>query len=283
MGKGGSMMVGRSKLATTLNYVYLTILAIVSVFPLLWIILSSFKSSGEMANNPLSFFPEKITFEYYSRVLNDLSFTTNIKNSLLVSLSATLITIVVSALGAYGIVRFFPKAGKRMTKILITTYMFPPILLAVPYSIIIVSVGLVNTWTGLVITYLSFSIPYAIWMLIGFFQTVPLEIEEAARVDGAGKMRTFLQVVLPIVAPGVVATAIYTFINTWNEFLFALLLINSSEKMPISVALYSLTGSEVLDWGEMMAASVIVILPSIIFFMIIQNKIAGGLSDGSVK
>ncbi|MFK4998472.1 ABC transporter permease subunit [Bacillus sp. N9] len=96
-------------------------------------------------------------------------------------------------------------------------------------------------------------------------------------------MRTFLQVALPIAAPGVVATAIYTFINTWNEFLFALLLINSSDKMPISVALYSLTGSEVLDWGEMMAASVIVILPSVVFFMIIQNKIAGGLSDGSVK
>ncbi|MEK5333795.1 MULTISPECIES: carbohydrate ABC transporter permease [unclassified Lysinibacillus] len=277
------MMVGKSKLSTTMNYIYLTLLAIVSVFPLLWIILSSVKSSGEMANNPLSFFPEKITFDYYFRVLNDLSFTTNIKNSLLVSFSATFITIVVSALGAYGIVRFFPKAGKKMTKILITTYMFPPILLAVPYSIIIVSVGLVNTWTGLVITYLSFSIPYAIWMLIGFFQTVPLEIEEAAKVDGAGIVRTFLQVVLPIVAPGVVATAIYTFINTWNEFLFALLLINSSEKMPISVALYSLTGSEVLDWGEMMAASVIVILPSIIFFMIIQNKIAGGLSDGAGK
>lgn len=276
-------MAGKSKLSTILNYIYLTLLAIVSVFPLLWIIVSSVKSSGEMANNPLSFFPEKITFDYYFRVLNDLSFTTNIKNSLLVSFSATFITIVVSALGAYGIVRFFPKAGKKMTKILITTYMFPPILLAVPYSIIIVSVGLVNTWTGLVITYLSFSIPYAIWMLIGFFQTVPLEIEEAAKVDGAGIMRTFLQVVLPIVAPGVVATAIYTFINTWNEFLFALLLINSSEKMPISVALYSLTGSEVLDWGEMMAASVIVILPSIIFFMIIQNKIAGGLSDGAGK
>jgi len=276
-------MAGKNKLSTTLNYIYLTLLAIVSVFPLLWIIVSSVKSSGEMANNPLSFFPEKITFDYYFRVLNDLSFTTNIKNSLLVSFSATFITIVVSALGAYGIVRFFPKAGKKMTKILITTYMFPPILLAVPYSIIIVSVGLVNTWTGLVITYLSFSIPYAIWMLIGFFQTVPIEIEEAAKVDGAGIMRTFLQVVLPIVAPGVVATAIYTFINTWNEFLFALLLINSSEKMPISVALYSLTGSEVLDWGEMMAASVIVILPSIIFFMIIQNKIAGGLSDGAGK
>ncbi|WP_246320587.1 carbohydrate ABC transporter permease [Paenibacillus qinlingensis] len=275
--------VGTSKLTMSFLYVLLTVLAMIAVFPLIWIILSSFKSSGEMASNPLAFFPKSFTFTYYDRVLNNLHFTTNIKNSMLVSLSATLITIVVSSLAAYGIVRFFPKAGKKMTKLLITTYMFPPILLAVPYSIIIVKFGLVNTWTGLVITYLSFSIPYAIWMLTGFFQTVPIEIEEAARVDGAGQLRIFVGVVLPIVAPGVVATAIYTFINTWNEFLFALLLINSSAKMPISVALYSLTGSEILDWGEMMAASVIVIVPSIVFFMLIQKKIAGGLSDGSVK
>ncbi|MGN7357232.1 carbohydrate ABC transporter permease [Paenibacillus sp. SAF-054] len=275
--------VGQSKLNIAVMYVFLSLLSLIAVFPLIWIILSSFKTSGEMANHPLSMLPKQFTLEYYSRVLHNLHFTTNIKNSLIVSLSATLVTIVVSALAAYGIVRFFPKAGKKMTKLLITTYMFPPILLAVPYSIIIIKIGLVNTWTGLVITYLSFSIPYAIWMLIGFFQTVPLEIEEAAHVDGAGKVRVFLQIVLPIVSPGVVATAIYTFINTWNEFLFALLLINTSEKMPISVALYSLTGSEILDWGEMMAASVIVIVPSIIFFMLIQKKIAGGLSDGSVK
>lgn len=275
--------VGQSKLNIAVMYVFLSLLSLIAVFPLIWIILSSFKTSGEMANHPLSMLPKQFTLEYYSRVLHNLHFTTNIKNSLIVSLSATMVTIVVSALAAYGIVRFFPKAGKKMTKLLITTYMFPPILLAVPYSIIIIKIGLVNTWTGLVITYLSFSIPYAIWMLIGFFQTVPLEIEEAAHVDGAGKIRVFLQIVLPIVSPGVVATAIYTFINTWNEFLFALLLINTSEKMPISVALYSLTGSEILDWGEMMAASVIVIVPSIIFFMLIQKKIAGGLSDGSVK
>lgn len=265
------------------SYIYLTILSVISAFPLLWIVLSSIKSPGELSRNPTAFLPEKLTFHYYSRVLNDLGFTTNIKNSLLVSISATLITIVVSSLAAYGIIRFFPKVGGRMTKLLIMTYMFPPILLAVPYTAILIKVGLVNTWTGLVITYLSFSIPYAIWMLIGFFRTVPLEIEESARVDGAGKIRVFLQIVLPIVAPGIVATAIYTFINTWNEFLFALLLINSSDKTPISIALYSLTGSEILDWGEMMAASVIVILPSVIFFMLIQKRIAGGLSDGSVK
>lgn len=276
-------IVGRSKLGIGLLYVFLSLASIIACFPLLWIILSSFKSSGEMASHPLSFLPQQWTFEYYDRVINNLHFGTNIKNSVLVSLSATLITIIISSLAAYAVVRFFPKAGKRMTKMLITTYMFPPILLAVPYSIIMVGVGLVNSFPGLVIAYLSFSIPYAVWMLIGFFQTVPLEMEEAAKVDGAGKLRVFIQIVLPIVSPGIVATAIYTFINTWNEFLFALILINSSQKMPISVALYSLTGSEILDWGEMMAASVIVIVPSIIFFMLIQKKIAGGMTDGSVK
>lgn len=275
--------VGSSRIGMGLLYVFLALASLIAVFPLLWIILSSFKTSGEMASHPLAFFPETWTFDYYKRVMTNLNFGVNIKNSLIVSLSATAITIVISSLGAYGIVRFFPRTGKKMTKLLITTYMFPPILLAVPYSIIIIKIGLVNSFTGLVLTYLSLSVPYAVWMLIGFFQTVPLEIEEAAKVDGAGKLRVFLQVVLPVVSPGIVATAIYTFINAWNEFLFALLLINTSSKMPISVALYSLTGSEILDWGEMMAASVIVILPSVIFFMFIQKKIAGGLSDGSVK
>src|SRR5699024_5504218 len=140
-----------------------------------------------------------------------------------------------------------------------------------------------NTWVGLIIAYLSFSIPFAVWMLVGFFKTVPLSIEESASVDGASIVRTFVQIVIPIVIPGIVATAIYTFINAWNEFLFALLFINSTEKMTISVALDALTGSEVLDWGVMMAASTIVVLPTVIFFMIIQDKISAGLSDGSVK
>ncbi|MCJ1778187.1 carbohydrate ABC transporter permease [Mammaliicoccus sciuri] len=273
----------KKHLVNTGLYAIIIILAIIAVFPFLWILLSSFKSANELANSPLTLIPKEFTFEYYKQVLFDLGFVTNIRNSLIVSLAATLITIIVSALGAYGIVRFFPKFGKLMTKMLIATYMFPPILLAIPYTIVIVQMGLMNTWTGLVITYLSFSIPYAIWMLIGFFNTVPYEIEEAAMIDGAGRLTIFCKIVLPIVMPGLVATAVYTFINTWNEFLFALLLINSTNKMPISIALYSLNGSEILSWGQMLAASVIIVLPSIIFFMFIQKKIAAGLSDGSVK
>ncbi len=282
-------MMGRKRLlkrgwfGDTVSYVYLTILAIIAAFPLVWILLSSVKGKGEMTSNPTAILPKTLTLDNFRTVIEQLNFGNNIANSVMVAVSTTVIAIAVSALGAYGVVRFFPKFGKIMTRVLITTYMFPPILLAVPYSIIMGKAGMMNSRIGLVIVYLSFSVPYAIWLLVGFFQTVPLEIEEAARVDGANKLQVFGRVVLPIVAPGIVAVAIYTFINAWNEFLYSLILMNSSAKMTVAVALKSLEGQEVLDWGVMMAASAMVVIPSVVFFMLIQKKIAGGLAQGSVK
>lgn len=267
----------------TVSYVYLTILAVIAIFPLLWIILSSLKGKGEIAGNPTAFFPQVISFENYQIVFEQMGFGTNVLNSILIAGGTTLLAITISCLGAYGIVRFMPRLGNAITRVLITTYMFPAILLAVPYSIIMGKLGLVNNRIGLIIVYMTFSVPYAVWLLVGFFKTVPLEIEEAARVDGATKMQTFTKVVMPIVAPGVVAVAIYTFINAWNEFLYSLILMNSSSKMTAAVALKSLEGQEVLDWGVMMAASTVVVIPSVIFFMLIQKRIAGGLAQGSIK
>ena len=264
-------------------HLVLIIATIVAIFPLVWIIISSIKGQGELTQFPTRFWPQTFTLDYFTHVINDLHFVDNIRNSLVISLSTTVIATIISSMAAYGIVRFFPKLGAIMSRLLVTTYIFPPILLAIPYSIAIAKAGLGNSIIGLIIIYLSFSVPYAVWLLVGFFQTVPIGIEEAARIDGANKFVTFYKVVLPIVAPGIVATAIYTFINAWNEFLYALILINDTSKMTVAVALRSLNGSEVLDWGDMMAASVIVVLPSIIFFSIIQNKIASGLSEGSVK
>ena len=142
-------------------------------------------------------------------------------------------------MAAYGIVRFFPKLGAIMSRLLVTTYIFPPILLAIPYSIAMAKVGLTNSLIGLMVIYLSFSVPYAVWLLVGFFQTVPIGIEESARIDGANKFTIFYRIVLPIVAPGIVATAIYTFINAWNEFLYALILINDTSKMTVACLLYT--------------------------------------------
>lgn len=276
-------MLRRGFLGDTVSYVYLTVLAILAAFPLLWILLSAVKGKGEITGNPTSILPKQITLENFRIVFEQLNFGTNIKNSVIVAGATTLIALFISALGAYGVVRFFPRFGKIMTRVLITTYMFPPILLAVPYAIIVGKLGLMNNRATLVVVYLSFSVPYALWLLVGFFKTVPIDIEESARVDGANKLQVFLRVVLPIVAPGIVAVAIYTFINVWNEFLYSLIMINSSNKMTVAVALRSLTGQEVLDWGVMMAASAIVVVPSVIFFMLIQKRIAGGLAAGAVK
>ena len=265
------------------SYLYLTILSVCAVFPLLWLLVSAFKSSTEMLANPTVIFPKDWTLENFKTVLFTLNFTVNIKNSLIVALSTTVVATFISALAAYGIVRFFPKLGNVMTKILITTYMFPSIMLVIPYAVVMSTLHLTNTRIGLVLVYMSFSVPYAVWMLVGFFKTVPIGIEEAARIDGANRLQVFYKVVLPLVAPGVVSTAIYVFINAWNEFLYALLLVSSSSKTTISVAVKTLEGADILNWGSMMAASAIVVIPSIIFFCLIQSKIAGGLADGAVK
>lgn len=265
------------------SYIYLIILAILSVFPLLWLLVSAFKPSAEMLANPTDFFPKTFTLDNFKTVLFTLKFTINIRNSLIIAGITTVIATFISALAAYGIIRFFPKLGNVMTRILITTYMFPSIMLVIPYAVVMKQLNLMNTRLGLVLVYMSFSVPYAVWMLVGFFKTVPIGIEEAAKIDGANRLQVFWQVVLPLVRPGIVSTAIYVFINAWNEFLYAMLLMSSSDKTTLSVAVKTLEGADILDWGTMMAASAIVVLPSIVFFCFIQNKIAGGLSDGAVK
>ncbi len=273
----------KEKFGNGLCHIYLIILSVIALFPLLWVLLSSVKSAGELTANPTHILPKDFTFENFRHVIEDLNFMENIGNSLWIAFIVTIIAIVISSMAAYGIVRFFPRLGNIMSKALVTMYLFPPILLAIPYSLVMAKLGLTNTRIGLVIVYLSFSVPYAVWMLVGFFKTVPVGIEEAARVDGANKVQIFIKVVLPLVLPGIVATAIYTFINAWNEFLYALILINSTDLMTVSVKLRSLQGAEILNWGDMMAASTLVVVPSVIFFTIIQNKIAGGMTDGAVK
>ena len=256
----------KGKIGNAICHIYLIILSVVAAFPLIWVLLCSVKSAGDLTSNPTSIFPKEFTLDHFKNVIETLGFTRNIANSLIIAFFTTLIAIAISSLAAYGIVRFFPKFGNIMSRALVTTYMFPPILLAIPYTLVMAKLGLTNTRVGLVIVYLSFSVPYAVWMLIGFF-----------------KMVTFVRIVLPLVAPGIVATAIYTFINAWNEFLYSLILINSTELMTVSVALRSLQGAEILDWGSMMAASTLVVIPSVVFFMFIQKYIAGGMTEGSVK
>ena len=264
-------------------YTYVTVLAVFAAFPLLWLFICSVKESGDLLANPTSMIPQKFTLANYHNVMVNLGLGTNIRNSLMVSLSTTLIATVISSLAAYGIVRFFPKLGNMMSKLLIMTYMFPAIVLVIPYAVVMGKLGLTNTRLGLVLVYLSFNVPYAVWLLVGFFETVPIGIEEAARIDGAGRLQTFVRVVLPLVAPGLVSTAIYMFINAWNEFLYALILTSSSSITTLSIKLHTMQGADVLNWGDMMAACMVVVLPSVVFFSFIQKYIAGGMTEGAVK
>src|SRR5699024_8153717 len=168
-------------------HVFLIAVSIAFVFPLVWILISSFTPSGELTANPLRVLPSEATLEHYRTVIVDLGILTNLRNSVLISLASTVITIVLATLAAHRVVRFFPRVGQRLTRILIATYMFPPILLALPYATIMIKLTLINTYTSLILAYLSFSLPYAIWMLVGFYRAVPIEMEEAASVDEIGR------------------------------------------------------------------------------------------------
>lgn len=274
---------GRKLLADTASYAALIILSVFTVFPLVWMVFASFKTASDLTQHSERLLPRQFTLHYYDRILNNTGFLQYMVNSLVVSICATLIALALSALAAYAIIRFYPSKGKIFTQTLIMAYMFPQILLVFPFFTLLSNLGLTNSLNGLILTYVCFSTPFCVWMLTGYFRSIPLEIEEAARIDGASRIRTFVSIVLPLAAPGLVATGVYTFINAWNEFLFSLVLISTGSKKTLSVGLYSLVGGETMQYGDMIAASSMFIVPSLVFFFMIQRHIASGLTGGAVK
>ena len=270
-----------------ITVILVVIVCMFALFPFVWMISTSFKTAGEVYSKTPSFIPKAATMQGYKEMLTTHSTTFNfmqwLGNSVIVSLLTTAFSMIIATLGGYGISRFRFRGRGFLSYFILTTQVLPGSLLIIPLYVIMGNLQLLDTKIGLVAAYCTFSIPFCTWMMKGFFDTIPISLEEAARVDGANKFQTFVQIVLPLVMPGIVATAIYTFINAWNEFLYSLILINSTDKMTVSVALKSLQGAEILNWGDMMAASTLVVVPSVIFFMFIQNKIAGGMTDGAVK
>jgi multiple sugar transport system permease protein len=278
-------MMGRKKriAADIVTYVALSLLVIFAVFPFLWQIMTALKTMVEITGYPTRFFPEKPTLDNFRYVLKNLGFLTYIKNSVLVSLLAMAVSMVISSFGAYSLVRFYPSLSKKFTRVLITTYMFPPVLLAIPFFIVISTLGIANTLTGLIVAYMSFTVPYCTWLLVGYFKSIPEEVEQAAHIDGASKLRVFFSISIPLSAPGIVATAIFAFINAWNEFLYSLILISSGSKKTVSVAIYSLVGGETLEYTSLMAVSALAVLPTVILFLFIQRRLAYGLTGGAIK
>lgn len=265
--------------------VYLAALAVmlVAVFPFLWMLSTSFKLPQDTFKAIPQLMPPHFTWENYTKVLQGTALPRYFVNSLYIALLVTLLSIGMAALGAYGISRFkFP--GRRFVSMFILCIqMFPSVVLIIPLFIAMRNMQLLNTHFSLIVSYTTFTLPLCIWILKGFFDEIPRELEEAAQIDGCSGGTAFFRVILPLTLPGIAATGIYAFIGSWNEFLFAMTFINQDELNTMPVGLTSFFGQNTVEWNQLMAASVLFTIPSLVFFGFARKYLAEGMVSGAVK
>jgi ABC-type glycerol-3-phosphate transport system permease component len=258
-------------------------LAAQAMLPLVWMLSTSLKPAQEIFATPPALVPSAPTLEHFRRLLADSPFLTYFKNSVAVSGLTVLLTMAVGAAGAYSLTRFHFPGREAIAKLILCTYMFAPIMIVVPIYILARRLGIVNTHTALVLSYSSFCLPFALWLLRAFFQSIPLELEEAAHVDGAGRLRAVLYVVAPLALPGLIATSIFTFTLAWNDYIFTRILIASDELKTLPVGVQDLFAAAVVDWGLVMAAGVLITIPALAFFMAVQRHLVAGWGSGGLK
>lgn len=252
--------------------------------PLLWMIITSIKPQSELFLIPPALLPEEITFEHYRRLLTETPFLTYLGNSVILAAGTTALVIVVATLGAHSLVRFSYPGREGLAGAVLFTYLLPSVVLVIPVYFLMVSVGLVNSLLSLVIAYTTFALPYALWLLRSFMSAIPADLEAAAMVDGASRMRAFVDVVLPQAAPGIISTALFTAILAWNEYLFALVLVNSDASRPLTTGVMNmLVTSFNIEWSLLMAASVMMSVPLLIVFVFLQKYLTRGFGAGAVK
>jgi multiple sugar transport system permease protein len=272
------------KKAGPLFYVFLIGFLFVVMFPFLWQLLASLKPPGELFGaNAFNVIIQDPTSDNYNRVFTQRPFGTYLWNSFAVASLTTLYALIISIFAGYAIAWLNFRGKTIILGIVLAVSMFPQIATISPIFLFLQSVGLTNSWLGLIIPYTTFALPLAIWNLTIFFRKLPLDLAEAAKMDGATIMQTMFKVFLPLALPGVFTTAILVFIAAWNEFLFALT-INTQESMktvPVGIAMFQ--GQYTLPWGEISAASIVVTVPLVIMVLIFQRRIVSGLTSGAVK
>jgi len=253
-------------------------------FPLIWMVLTSIKPQSELFRIPPTFLPEAITFEHYWRLLTETPFLRYFRNSMVLAVSTTALVIVVATLGAYSLVRFRYRGRETLATLVLFTYLLPSVVLIIPLYLLMVQIGLANTIPSLVIAYTTFALPYALWLLRSFMAGIPEDLESAALVDGASRIGAFVAVILPQALPGIVSTALFTFILAWNEYLYALVLVNSDSVRPLTTGVMNmLITSFNIEWSLLMAASVMMSVPLIIIFAFLQSFLTRGFGAGAVK
>jgi multiple sugar transport system permease protein len=272
----------RFDLRTVGLYLVIAAVLLIILFPIYWMITISLKIPRDIYRTP-SLWPDLVTLDNYRELINEREFLVNIKNSLIVACSVTVTSIVVSSFAAYSVVRFKYRFKGLIGRLILFAYLTPVSLLFIPLSIIVARLNLGNSLFGLIVVYLTFSIPLSTWLLTGYFRGVPAELEEQAMVDGSTRMGALFRILLPLSAPGLVAVAIFTFTGAWNELLLALIFITSEDLRTVPLGLNYLITGDVFLWGPIMAGAVFSSVPVVVLYLLAQKFMVQGMTSGSVK
>ena len=277
----------KKRVKKIITVILVILVCMFALFPFVWMISTSFKPANEVYSKTPSFIPNEPTVEGYTEMLTTQSSTFDfpqwLTNSVIVALLTTVFSMIIATLGGYGLSRFRFRGRGFLSYFILTTQVLPGSLLIIPLYVIMGNLQLLDTRIGLVAAYCTFSVPFCTWMMKGFFDTITISLEEAARVDGAGRFRIFSTVVLPLTVPGLVATGIFSFINGWNEYLFASTFMKSYENWTLPVGIASFQGQYTTNWGTLMAGAVLITIPVVILFLLLQKHLVSGMTAGAVK
>ncbi|WP_122642152.1 carbohydrate ABC transporter permease [Luxibacter massiliensis] len=274
----------KNAIGTIIRVLILLFFFLLVVLPIYWIVVTSFKTSGEILDlNNITFFPKNFTWENYTGLFEQFNYGALLKNSVLVSVTSALVITVFSMLGGYSLARYKFKGKQAVILFFLITQMIPGILVIIPLYIIFSKIGLINTHVGLFIYYVTVNLPFCVITMRSFFERIPVTLEEAAKVDGCSKMQSLFKIVFPIMFPGIVSVFVFGFIGAWNELIAGSIFISTPEMWTIPVGLKTLIGKYNVEWGLLMAGGVMALLPTAIMFAAMQKFIVEGMTAGAVK
>lgn len=266
-----------------LRYVILIGLALVVLVPILWMVSTAFKTESETYSPKPIWIPTEISLESFKKFFGLYNFGGMTINSLITCLGAMAVCVIFSCLAGYGVTRFKFKGKKTFMGFLLVTQMFPSVMMVVPFYSVLTTYHMTNTLLGLIIVYAATNIAFSTWMMTSYFKTIPVELDEAARVDGATSFTIFRKIVLPLTVPGIAAVAIFVLINGWNEYMFSSVLVSKDSMKTLTVGIVALNTQNQVHWNDMMAASSISCLPLLILFLCFQRYFIAGMTGGAVK